>query len=57
MVCYFLPPGFKKHENIKLRAYGQRVREVEHASFTPIIRGVGRGVSRGFKKPPLKFGF
>jgi len=32
-----LSSTFKKHENIKRRAYGQRVREVEHASFTPIV--------------------
>ena len=32
-----LSSTFKKHENIKRRAYGQRIREVEHASFTPII--------------------
>jgi len=32
-----LSTTFKKHENIKRRAYGQRIREVEHASFTPIV--------------------
>ena len=32
-----LSSTFKKHENIKRRAYGQRVREIEHASFTPIV--------------------
>ena len=32
-----LSSTFKKHENIKHRAYGQRIREVEHTSFAPII--------------------
>ena len=27
----------KKHENVKRRAYGQRIHEVEHASFTPMV--------------------
>ena len=29
--------AYRRHENIKRRAYGQRVREIEHASFTPIV--------------------
>ena len=29
--------AYRRHENIKRRAYGQRVREVEHSSFTPIV--------------------
>ena len=32
-----LSSTFRKHEKIKHRAYGQRVREVEHATFTPIV--------------------
>ena len=32
-----LSSTFKKHENIKCRAYGQRIREVERASFTLIV--------------------
>ena len=32
-----LSSTFKKHENIKHRTYGQRIREVEHTSFTPIV--------------------
>ena len=32
-----LSSTFKKHENIKRQAYGQRISEVEHASFTPIV--------------------
>ena len=27
----------KKHENIKKRAYGQRIREIKHISFTPVV--------------------
>ena len=28
---------YKKHKNEKKRAYEQRVREIEHASFTPLV--------------------
>ena len=28
---------YRKHENIKKRAYEQRVCEIEHSSFTPIV--------------------
>ena len=28
---------YKKHENSMKRAYGQRIREIEHASFTPVV--------------------
>ena len=31
------PTCYRKHENIKKRAYEQRVREVEHGSFTPLV--------------------
>ena len=31
------------NENIKRRAYGQRIREVEHASFIPIIMSATGG--------------
>ena len=34
---------FKKHEDIKRRAYGQRIREVEHVSFTPIVMSATGG--------------
>ena len=40
-----LSSTFKKHENIKRRAYGQRVREVEHASFTPIVLAATGGLA------------
>jgi len=33
--CSSLAAAYKKHENIKCHAYGQRIREVEHAPFTP----------------------
>jgi len=39
-----LSSTFKKHENVKHRAYGQRICEVKHASFTPIIMLATRGV-------------
>ena len=38
-----LSSTFKKHENIKRRAYGQHVREVEHASFMPIVLSAATG--------------
>ena len=38
-----LSSTFKKHENIKRRAYGQRIREVERASFTPIVLSAAGG--------------
>ena len=28
---------YRHHENIKRRVYGQRILEIEHASFTPIV--------------------
>ena len=35
--CFSLSATCKKHENIKRRAYSQRIREVKHASFTPLV--------------------
>ena len=32
-----LSATYKKHERIKIRAYEQRIREVEHGSFTPLV--------------------
>ena len=29
--------AYKKHEDIKKRAYGHRIREVEHGIFTPLV--------------------
>ena len=33
------------HENIKKRAYGQCIREIEHASFTPMILSATGGLA------------
>ena len=41
-----LPAAFKRHENVKRRAYGQRIREVEHASFTPIVLAATGGLAQ-----------
>jgi len=41
-----LPAAFKRHENVKRRAYGQRIREVEHASFTPIVLAAIGGLAQ-----------
>ena len=45
-----LSPTFKKHENIKRQAYGQRIREVEHAFFTPIVMLATGGLATVFYK-------
>ena len=39
--------AYRRHEteNIKRRAYGQRVREVEHTSFTPIVMSATGGLA------------
>ena len=37
---------YKKHEREKKRAYGQRVREVEHASFSPLVFSLTGGLGR-----------
>ena len=40
-----LSSTFRKHEKIKHRAYGQRVREVEHATFTTIVLAATGGLA------------
>ena len=35
---------YRKHENIKKRAYEQRVREVEHGHFTPVVLSLTGGM-------------
>ena len=35
-----------RHENIKKRAYQQRIQETEHASFTPLIFSATGGMAR-----------
>ena len=42
-----LPACYMKHEIIKKRAYGQRIREIEHASFTPVILSATGGLAHG----------
>ncbi len=37
---------FRKHELEKKRAYEQRVREVEHASFTPLVLSASGGLGK-----------
>ncbi len=45
---------YRKHENIKKRAYEQRVQEVEHSSFTPIVLsftgGLGNAATTCYKR-------
>lgn len=41
-----LASTYKKHEKEKKRAYGQRVREVEHASFSPLVFSLTGGLGR-----------
>ena len=45
---------YRRHERIKIRAYEQCVREVEHGSFTPLVMslsgGCGNAASTCFKR-------
>ena len=41
-----LPAIYKKHEDEKKRAYGQRVLEIEHAVFTPLVLSTSGGMGR-----------
>ena len=53
-VCVFNPcaplnansvsSAYRRHENIKRRAYGQQIREVEHASFTLLVLSATGGL-------------
>ena len=43
--CSSLSATYKKHENIKHRAYGQWKREVAHASFTPLVMSATGGLA------------
>ena len=38
---------YRKHKNIKKRAYERRVREVEHGSFTPLVMSLTGGLGNG----------
>ena len=46
--------AYKKHEDIKKWAYGQRVRDVEHGVFTPLVfsttGGMGQKVTTFYKR-------
>ena len=37
---------YRNHENQKKRAYDQRIREVEHATFTPLVLSATGGLAR-----------
>ena len=37
--------AYRHHENTKWRAYGQRIREIELASFTPIVMSAAGGLA------------
>jgi len=37
--------AYRRHDNIKWCAYGQRIREIEHASFTPIVMSATGGLA------------
>ena len=37
---------YRRHERSKKRAYEQRVREVKHASFTPLVLSASGGIAR-----------
>ena len=39
-----IPTCYRKHESCKKRAYEQRVREVEHGSFTPLVLSLTGGM-------------
>ena len=40
--------AYRKHESIKKREYAQRVREVEHGVFTPLVLSTTGGMGRHF---------
>ena len=39
------PAMYRKHELLKKRAYEQRIREIEHASFTPLVLSATGGMA------------
>ena len=49
-----LPSVYKRHEDTKKRAYGQRIREVEQGVFTPLVfsttGGMGREATTFYKR-------
>ena len=38
--------AYRKHEQIKKRAYEQRIREIEHATFSPLVLSATGGLAR-----------
>ena len=40
-----LASNYRRHENVKKRAYAQHVREVEHATFTPLVMAASGGLT------------
>ncbi len=49
-----LSSTYRNHENTKKRAYDQRIREIEHATFTPLVLsstgGLGRAATTTYKR-------
>ena len=41
-----LATSYRRHENLKKRCYEQRIREVEHGSFTPLVLSATGGLGR-----------
>ena len=41
-----LPSTYQRHENQKKRVYEQRIRDVEHGSFVPLVMSVTGGLGR-----------
>ena len=41
-----LASAYRRHELEKKRQYDQRVREVEHATFTPLVMSVTGGMGK-----------
>ena len=37
--------AYRSHENTKRHAYGQRIQEIELASFTPIVKSAAGGLA------------
>ena len=52
-----IPTCYRKHENAKNRAYEQRIREIEHGSFTPLVMsatgGMGNAATICYKRLAL----
>ncbi len=46
MLIFLVASCYKKHENEKKHAYDQRIREVEHSTFTPLVLSATGGLAR-----------